>query len=291
MDEFNKIKQLSDSIVGRKEPTFDDSEVSDTTDEPFRFDALPEGSETLENLATTDGPSFKGHLIALGVFVFILALILTGFFMFGDDKADDEIITITATPTPVKVRPEQPGGMPIPDQDKQIYSLIQTNRTEPKVEALFPEPEKPVLPDIPVAETQQDSSAASSAVVPVVVEEVPPVPKKEIARLNKPTTAPVAPAKAAEKSAVKTASADVWRVQLLSTSKKQTAEKAWPTILKKHKALLSDMSHDVVSAQISGKGTFYRLWVGHFGSRDRAAALCAKLKARKQECVPVKGTP
>lgn len=291
MDEFNKIKQLSDSIVGRKEPTFDDSEAPDTPDEPFRFDALPEGSETLENLAATGGPSFRSHLIALGVFISILAVILTGFFMFGDDKTDEEIITITATPTPVKIRPEQPGGMPIPDQDKQIYSLMQSNRTEPKVEALFPEPEKPVLPDIPVAESQQDPSAVSAAVVPVVVEEVPPTPKKEAARLNKPKPTPAVAAKSAEKATATNASANMWRVQLLSTSKKQTAEKAWPAILKKHKALLSDMSHDVVSAQIPGKGTFYRLWIGHFGSRDRAAALCAKLKARKQECVPVKGKP
>ena len=49
------------------------------------------------------------------------------------------------------------------------------------------------------------------------------------------------------------------------------------------------MSHEIVSANIAGKGTFYRLQVGRFKTRDQAAALCSKLKAKKQECVPVKG--
>ena len=69
--------------------------------------------------------------------------------------------------------------------------------------------------------------------------------------------------------------------------KQASAEKAWTDISQKHKALLSDMSHDIVSATIPGKGVFYRLQVGQFATRDMAVSLCSKLKARKQECVPV----
>ena len=53
-------------------------------------------------------------------------------------------------------------------------------------------------------------------------------------------------------------------------------------------AFLSDMSHEIAVAKIAGKGTFYRLQAGHFATRDMAAGLCVKLKAQKQECVPVK---
>ena len=39
---------------------------------------------------------------------------------------------------------------------------------------------------------------------------------------------------------------------------------------------------------MDGKGTFYRLKVGAFSTKTRAANLCAKLKKQKQECFPVK---
>ena len=79
-----------------------------------------------------------------------------------------------------------------------------------------------------------------------------------------------------------------WRIQLMSSPKKQTVEKAWKEISQKHRALLSNMSHTIISAEIAGKGTFYRLQAGRFATRDQAAALCLKLKAQKQDCVPVK---
>ena len=84
------------------------------------------------------------------------------------------------------------------------------------------------------------------------------------------------------------ATAENWRIQLMSSPKKPTVEKAWKDISQKHKALLSDMSHTIISAEIAGKGTFYRLQAGRFATRDQAAALCTKLKAQKQDCVPVK---
>jgi cell division septation protein DedD len=48
------------------------------------------------------------------------------------------------------------------------------------------------------------------------------------------------------------------------------------------------MSYKIVKADIAGKGTFYRLQVGSFQNRNMAAALCKKLKAKKQDCIPAK---
>lgn len=52
---------------------------------------------------------------------------------------------ITAESTPFKVRPENPGGMVIPHQDKLIYGRIAPDQQQP-VEHLLPAPEQPIAP-------------------------------------------------------------------------------------------------------------------------------------------------
>ncbi len=299
MDEFDKIRQLSEDIVNRKEPTFsgqiaepenpfqalandsvsDDAGLYLSSDE---MDKIP--NLDIQELEEKHFSSMKLHLIALVIFIGILVVVLVCFFFAGNaDEENAEIVTIAATSTPVKVKPEQPGGMVIPDQDKLVYNRIRANEVPTKIEHLFPEPEKPVLPEIVIETPVLDTKEVPPSVQPVV-EEVPPTPKKEVIPLPKKIEQPASKKVPAKTSAKK----EEWRAQLLSSSNKQSVEKAWPTILKKNKALLSNMSYDIVSAKIPGKGTFYRLQVGQFATRDMAAGLCAKLKARKQECVPVK---
>ena len=65
-------------------------------------------------------------------------------------------------------------------------------------------------------------------------------------------------------------------------------QKQWQIISKKYKALVSDMPMQIVPAKIAGKGTFYRLQVGAFETRQMANNLCSKLKKQKQDCIPAK---
>lgn len=111
-----------------------------------------------------------------------------------------------------------------------------------------------------------------------------------------PATAPVpvvapSPKKAAPKAASAAApikGGAVWYVQLASMPAKNSAHKAWASIMKAHAALLSGLPHDVVPVSIKGKGTFYRLRVGQFSTRESAKALCNKLKVRGQDCTLTK---
>ncbi len=298
MDEFNKIKELSNDIIGRKEPTFEKNFPEDETD-GLPFKDMNDSSLELDTLIEKKSVFHKWGLISLGAFIALLAVGTISAFVFWGEAESDEIITISPTPTPVRIEPENPGGAVIPDVDKQIYNRINPNAEAARVEKLFPEPEKPVLPEIlikqvvpeekfvPLEEVKgirpfEETEAVKTSIV--IVEEEPVAPKKEVLVLptaQKKTTSATKTVKKEEKTTGK------WRVQLVSSSKKASAEKAWADISKKHKALLSDMSHEIVSATISGKGTFYRLQVGQFASRDMAVSLCSKLKARKQECVPV----
>lgn len=293
MDEFNKIKEVSDDIIGRKEPVFEKNFVDDET-EGLPFKDMTDSQMELDDLIEKKSVFSKWGLIGLTAFMALLAVGTISAFVFLGDEEPNEIITISPTPTPVRVEPENPGGAAIPDVDKQIYNRMNVNASATKVEKLFPEPEKPVLPEILIKKEFQEATvslneneAGLKEKEPqkqiIIVEEQPAVPKKEVLVL--PTVQKKTPV--VKKTAKKEDKKNQWRVQLVSSSKKASAEKAWTDISKKHKALLSDMSHDIVSATISGKGTFYRLQVGQFATRDMAVSLCSKLKARKQECVPV----
>ena len=55
---------------------------------------------------------------------------------------------ITAEQDPIKVRPENPGGMIIPHQDKLIYGRIAPSQQQP-IEHLLPAPEQPITPPPP----------------------------------------------------------------------------------------------------------------------------------------------
>lgn len=313
MDEFDKIREFSEDITKRKEPTFEkqneqETPIPEQDDDASLYDFKPEFSERLgvsplDEIEEKNFSSMKLHMIALAIFIGVLVIALIGFFMFGESNQSSEVVTITATTEPVKVRPEQPGGMNIPDQDKLVYNRMRSNNVNTKVESLFPEPEQPVMPNILAIENNaptadfvameevksfdpltEESAVQSvqtpnvqSAQQPVVVPKVEEVPLKPVSQT--PKTAKTTP---------KTTSGEVWTAQLMSSSNKQTVEKAWPKILANNKALLSNMSHQITKADIPGKGTFYRLRVGNFKTRDMANALCTKLKARKQDCIPAK---
>ena len=126
------------------------------------------------------------------------------------------------------------------------------------------------------------------------VVEVVPEPQVETKKEEKivQQAEPVKEVKSAPKTEVKEVKKqpvqEMWHAQLFSSTDKVKVEKTWKTILSKHKGLLSDMPMHIVKADIAGKGTFYRLQVGDFTTKDRAANLCAKLKKQKQDCVPAK---
>ncbi len=193
MDEFDKIREISEDLTNRREPTFTqfnqsanqariDSHLGQnqgnmssapqnignhdfTQASPTVASFLKQAPENPTNFgvsfndkvdfAHTDVgvekpfSSMKLHLIGISVFAGILGIVLAGFFIFnGENDNIDEVVTITTAPAVIKESPAQAGGMNIPDQDKLVYNRIRSDNITTKVESLFPEPEKPVMPQI-----------------------------------------------------------------------------------------------------------------------------------------------
>ena len=105
---------------------------------------------------------------------------------------------------------------------------------------------------------------------------------------QKPAPAKSAPEKpAAKPEAKKAAPAETFAVQLVSTKNRDASEKEWTRLIKKHADALKGLPHEISEIK-TDKNTFYRLRTGVFDSRDKADAVCRKLKDKKQECLVVK---
>ncbi len=92
---------------------------------------------------------------------------------------------IKAEPGPTKLKPDDPGGMAVPDRDKLVYDRVTDSPPEPRTERLLPPPDEPMAkPDAPPP--------------PPAVEQAANEPKTEAAKDVADATPPPPPAPAAE---------------------------------------------------------------------------------------------
>lgn len=209
-----------------------------------------------------------------------LAMIVYALMMRDDIKsAQVEPPLVAAPDEALKRRPDEPGGMVIPHQDKQVFDLLdgpsatqQIAVAEPAPAATdTPAPEAPAAtpPAAPVAEETVTPPVAIAAVqpaqpaAPMVKEEPKPEPKVEPKPAAKPEPVKVA-----------ASSGGAYGVQLGASSTESGAEKAVATFGKN--AALAGLTGKVVKASVGGK-TVYRIQFVGAPTRDAAAKICTKL--------------
>lgn len=230
---------------------------------------------------------------------------------------------IQAQEGPSKIRPENPGGMKVPNRDKEVFNRLETEKQAGNVERLLPPPEKPMTPPTPppgavgeevakmAPSSGSDGTGAEKSVTAEMKPAVEPTPAapKEIKPLAAiPPKAPsAAPAKKTsappKKVAAKTAAAKpkaaakskpaaksgAYRVQMASLRSRGAAQKSWTSLKRKHPDLLGKLSLNIQTINLSGgRGTYYRMQAGPIASKARATALCSSLKKRKQGCIVVR---
>ena len=127
--------------------------------------------------------------------------------MWGDyltGGASDAIPIVRAPTGPIKVRPDTPGGINIPNRDKLVYDRLEKKPPERRAETLLPQPEKPLpapgaesLVETPGAmPSSKSSTAAAKSALGVGREDIlqptsPPQPSKSVEQDALP--APVVP--------------------------------------------------------------------------------------------------
>lgn len=130
--------------------------------------------------------------------VLMLLLVLGGgsaaaWYYYGDllfIDPNQEIPLVRAEGDPIKIRPESPGGMEIPDRDKLVYDRIPGAEERQSVERLLPPPETPLprpepepapegqasAPPTPDTTTPPDTGTSSTASTPTPLTPAPSAP-------------------------------------------------------------------------------------------------------------------
>ncbi len=211
-----------------------------------------------------------------------------------------EVPVVKSEKAPVKVRPADPGGMEVPNQDKMVYDRVGKGAAKPEVEHLLPQPASPK--DLP-----KSGDALGDGMAPLP----PPLPEVakpvETAKVPPPMAAPAKPAEPAKPAAVPLAKVETvkpaapapaasekitatgaWQVQLAALKEESRAKSEWTRAMKVAPAILGNLPHEVVRADLGAKGVFYRLRAGGFAAREQAEQVCESLKAKGIGCVVAK---
>ena len=109
---------------------------------------------------------------------------------------------VKADPTPYKIRPDNPGGMQVENQDKLVYDRVAKGNAPNRVENLLPPAEEPKAPPMKPAEPKVEApapvpAAAPEPAKPAEVAKVEP-PKVEAQKVETPKVEAPSPAPKAE---------------------------------------------------------------------------------------------
>ena len=203
----------------------------------------------------------------------------------------DGVPLLRADDRPTKVKPEQPGGMKVPDQNVSLYN---DKPGGAPVEKLLPQPEQPMPRPAPAPEAAAPASppasppAAAAAPGPPAPAATPAKPTAKAAAEAKPPAPPkpaAAPAKTATPGAAETAAAGKIEVRLASVRTPESAREEWARMKRENADLLGNLRANAVPVDLGEKGTYYRIQAGPFTDAAAAERLCAELKKRSHGCL------
>ena len=302
----------------------------DRDDPPMRReDAPPAAGDDLRAAPFTDhvfdddyyGRSAKpggkrSYGLILGIVFGIAIAGGVGFFAFGPSgplTSSGEPPVIQADPTPYKTKPDDPGGMQVPNQDKLVYERVAKGDAAPQVENLLPPAEEPREPPAsPTPETQpaiensretappasesgeEEVDPLAQAVAEIAEEGGQPVSLVPNSQSSPSQTAPspVQTSPETVQSPQQTASVtipdDAFMVQLAAARSSEGAESEWEKLSGQHDELLGGLNHVVLRADLGDRGVFYRLRVGPLDDRPAAENLCEALAAKNVGCIVIR---
>jgi len=233
--------------------------------------------------------------------------------------ANGQLPVIGPDAGPVKVVPDNPGGVTVPDQDKVI---LNGNTAQPKVEQLLPPPENPVaspalpqavqtpqpvqapapMPAPQMAQTQSPPPAPVSVPVPKP-QAAPPVnlipsppPPKPVA-LQTPPPAPAVSGNSPASSAGAAAKPPTqplppgkgYFLQLGALRTVEAAQASWTQLKTAQPDILGNLPANAVKVDLGGdRGVFYRVMAGPIADESAAERSCNTLKQRHVACILVK---
>lgn len=130
--------------------------------------ALPSGTPAMDDL---EPPQRDGRLVgryrsisiwSASLFIAAVGVGLMIWLLPSDDRSSqtgNDVPIVRASDMPVKIRPEEPGGMHVAHRDKLIYQRFKDDEAPPVVEKLMSAPEEPLPPPGSEPSSSEDSVA------------------------------------------------------------------------------------------------------------------------------------
>lgn len=265
-------------------------------DDALETEPIPEGPE----IAAEDTLEFEQlerkpkRFSRARVIVIVAAVIGAGagaWAVLGDRGAGggSQVPVIRADKQAFKTKPDNPGGMEVPDRDKLVYDRLSPNPPAEAPERLLPQPETPLPPPAASAGAESAGTEPPSAAEP-------PAEKAKMETAAAPTVAEVTAAKvpppapeppARNLAASKVLMTGAYRVQLGAVRSEDAAEGEWARLRKRYPELLAKLELVVTRADLGDKGVFYRLRAGPLSDQAAARKLCDDLSEKKVGCLVI----
>ena len=208
------------------------------------------------------GLIFLAFTGAMGCFVFVVWLAAI------TQQTPGNLPVIAPPAGPARVTPEFPGGMQVPNQDKEIFKTF--NELS--------------------AETGSTLYSALAEADRSRVEERPPGNENTaaVADADLATTATPPGVITPETDYASDSNQNVFAVQLGSFGSPEGAQKGWKYLTGKYGAVMVGLAPVVKTADLGHVGIFYRLQTGVLGDRQKAEEFCQVLRQSDADCLVVR---
>jgi hypothetical protein len=163
---------------------------------------------------------------------------------------------IRAEEEPIKTKPENPGGMDVPNLGVEVLNPDKFNTAV----VLGPPPEEPAL--LPETPTTEDVAG---------IIQPPPLSEPGLEINPVPT----------ETTDLET----TYRVQIASVKSEWEAKDEWKRLKLRYPILLQRLNLSVARVDLGEKGVFYRLLIGPLPNKAAANEFCLSAKNRKLACL------
>ena len=203
-----------------------------------------------------------------------------------------EPLVVQAPTTPTRVKPENPGGLVPPDQDKEVYNLISPGAVPTQPEKLLPGPTTPRLPagGMPTPSGPKEPEAAKTP-TPVQAPASPPVstpapPPNPPTVTQAPSSTPASESSPSIASLIEgmSGASGGWRIQIASVKSEDVAKSTWARLQAAHGDVLASLRMQPARVDLGEKGVWYRVQAGPLDEKQ-AHNVCSTLKTRKTDCV------
>ncbi|WP_300555482.1 SPOR domain-containing protein [Maricaulis sp.] len=280
-------------------------------DEDSRIGAYAPPADEFQTFDAREEESRRGTLL-LTTAIFVIVLFAAVVYKAFDQgtREREAAPRIVADVEPYRERPADPGGEETRDTELDVYNRLSGDNAEPEAVQPRPIPEEPLEESRPALRVETVTADATQEPAPAAVDTAPEVTPRQAP--ERPATQPPAPqpqtqttpAPQAEpepvaaqpaRTVVDPAPASTradgvsatggWVVQIASFREASEAEAAWLAFQGRFSDIASGLGPDIQTAEIEGRGTYHRLRIAAFTTRDAATAFCATLQSRGQDCL------